>query len=441
MPYDRTNKKLYVDTENNKGISLDNIAACIGDYRVNTEGRRDLGLLAASEKINEYAKYKPFPSSEWGFASDDEYEVARAAGNYGTNYKWTQLSDNKKLFTLTVSKYVPDGTEPRRALDFNGYRHNAKNGLKMKTESPIVASTSMVMLAMNPDEGDNITIREALAALPSVNSYSEFGFLIVNGMSFIVHKAIIGYTIDEFLEYLYVTSLTTQRTMSVASKFNLEPLGYNGQIYAYAKTSDGQHYQMSYPVLKIANGIGTGRALRVNDYNPEMKVGSGYAGSKTYNEWIDSGSTLYYYKNDFLYFNFYISNTGTSAQSSGLLSMVITIDGTRYSTPIFLRNSDQTVHSIAAGSQFGLSAASSEGYLIIDMTGLTTILGGDTSAMEVTFQVYCKDQALIGTDVPISSPMTLKIACNGYEDDNAGTIPRPDLTPTPPEWGELELEV
>ena len=64
MAYDKENRKLYIDTVNGKGISLDEIADCLRDYRFGKIGTtmkgRDLGMLCTSPKITTKCLWRPY---------------------------------------------------------------------------------------------------------------------------------------------------------------------------------------------------------------------------------------------------------------------------------------------------------------------------------------------------------------------------------------------
>ena len=68
MPISADNNRLY--TEDGKGITLDEIAACLRDYRVTALGR-GLGLLATSPNINMSSKHKPVVWPSWTWSRHD----------------------------------------------------------------------------------------------------------------------------------------------------------------------------------------------------------------------------------------------------------------------------------------------------------------------------------------------------------------------------------
>lgn len=143
MPISADNNRLY--TEGGKGIALDEIAACLKDYRVT-----DLGLLATSPNINMSSKHKPVVWPSWTWSRHDHPMHYRGSdGRCGINY-WTinqydvmgglvsddvNVADRPYITDLIKSRtsaqdmsyrFIKGGaSEPARVLDFDGYDHNA----------------------------------------------------------------------------------------------------------------------------------------------------------------------------------------------------------------------------------------------------------------------------------------------------------------------------
>lgn len=110
----------------NVGISPSEVARCIGHNSL------DVGTLCTSDKINMWAKYKPFKSSTKEIVSEND----RATSNYGIAINTFDASSNlgaildaaaQGIFGWSTQK--PDGSpsEPYRLLDFDGYYHYCKN--------------------------------------------------------------------------------------------------------------------------------------------------------------------------------------------------------------------------------------------------------------------------------------------------------------------------
>lgn len=147
MPISADNNRLY--TEDGKGITLDEIAACLKDYCVTALGR-DLGLLATSPNIEMMSKHKPVVWPSWTWSRHDHPMHYRGSdGRCGINY-WTinqydvmgglvsddvNVADRPYITDLIKSRtsaqdmsyrFIKGGaSEPARVLDFDGYDHNA----------------------------------------------------------------------------------------------------------------------------------------------------------------------------------------------------------------------------------------------------------------------------------------------------------------------------
>ena len=107
MPISADNNRLY--TEDGKAISLDEIAACLRDFRVTALGR-DLGMLATSPYINPWAKRKPIDYGDFGIILTDN---DRALVDWGM-----RLVGKYWVYQRPTSKF--------RVLDFDGYNHKAE---------------------------------------------------------------------------------------------------------------------------------------------------------------------------------------------------------------------------------------------------------------------------------------------------------------------------
>lgn len=106
------------------------IATCLEDYRTDQAGRFDLGLLCTSTKINKWSKNKPVNFESWaaltpmqrkGNAQDESegyyWGVKMSAG---TDH-WAAMHD----VDFSYRRPYGGSISPFRALDFDGYDHNA----------------------------------------------------------------------------------------------------------------------------------------------------------------------------------------------------------------------------------------------------------------------------------------------------------------------------
>lgn len=122
MAYDSTNKILSTE---GSGITLWEIAQCLGDYRVNTAGRRDVGILCTSPKINKWAKYKPFECSTFGVAT----EAQRKDASFGITLS-ARTADSQYSDVIRCSFKHDPPVSAFRLLDFDGYNHKAENPMR-----------------------------------------------------------------------------------------------------------------------------------------------------------------------------------------------------------------------------------------------------------------------------------------------------------------------
>lgn len=120
------------------GISLWEIMACLGYYRRDTNGRRNLGMIIKNADVNIWAKNKPFVKVNQSTRYEAATQEERRTANYGLSIPYatspvTLKSNyyNKETDTKVMngwSRQIPRGTaynEPFRVLDFDGYWHGA----------------------------------------------------------------------------------------------------------------------------------------------------------------------------------------------------------------------------------------------------------------------------------------------------------------------------
>lgn len=134
MAYDSINKKLSTE---GGGITLWEVAQCLGDYRVNAAGRRDVGLLCTSPKINKWAKRKPIDYPSLGPLTDEQYRGTTDQHNdnvyfgikISANVTASLTNETAAEIHVATFEYTarPAGgaTSFFRLLDFDGYNHKA----------------------------------------------------------------------------------------------------------------------------------------------------------------------------------------------------------------------------------------------------------------------------------------------------------------------------
>lgn len=198
MPYDSTNKTLYVDKSvtPNKGISLSEIALCLRDGRVNTRGQYDLGMLATSPYINIYSKNKPFVVANGVNLREVQTEEARRLAAYGFHW-WNRGRDSQAPFgtsaTECLNKAIANKgawpynrpTEIFRVQDFDGYKHNAEKPYRFDINSADLGQTNYLRPVFDPG---NANIQIKLTDMPDFEadysgSVEELNIVVIYRLS------------------------------------------------------------------------------------------------------------------------------------------------------------------------------------------------------------------------------------------------------------------
>lgn len=141
MAYDSNNKKLFIDKtdpDNPIGITLQEIARCIGDFRVDTMGHYDMSIFCTPRTdgrklINMWSKNKPVRHPSRSSLTDLDREdvdfgldVSEA---HDTNYEglMNKAVESQCVFGYLLPRGVDDEyEEPFRINDFDGYNHKAE---------------------------------------------------------------------------------------------------------------------------------------------------------------------------------------------------------------------------------------------------------------------------------------------------------------------------
>ena len=182
MPYDKEKKRLYVDRSvtPNKGITPDEVAQCIKDFRKTRFGR-DVGMLCASPNVNMWAKYKPFvrinKTEPYDISTEEEYFDA----NYGLDIPMkTTIAQLKLLYDGELNGWgrkIPSGfayTEPFRLVDFDGYWHEAQCPfVRLSLPSAAVNkwNTSGFKIAIPTAETSEITEAIGMTEIKDIRDY------------------------------------------------------------------------------------------------------------------------------------------------------------------------------------------------------------------------------------------------------------------------------
>lgn len=132
------NKRLYVDTtdpDNPIGISLWEIMKCLGYYKRDEKGGRNIGTIIKNAQINEFSLMKPYRSS----TAEPSLEARQAAKfGWNTNNKTTSETmsafldklkangEGKNYWTYLRPRGLATYNERFRIRDFDGYDKDAK---------------------------------------------------------------------------------------------------------------------------------------------------------------------------------------------------------------------------------------------------------------------------------------------------------------------------
>lgn len=132
MAYDEKGRLILSHDESTATIK-ENIANCLGDFRVSTLGR-DLGILCTSPKVNNKSLMKPYRCSKIAASLEDRRQAKYGWSTHNKSTSETMSSFLDRLKANGVDKdywsyLAPRGgnnNEPFRAWDFDGYDHYAK---------------------------------------------------------------------------------------------------------------------------------------------------------------------------------------------------------------------------------------------------------------------------------------------------------------------------
>lgn len=137
-----------MDPDSGAGLTLSEIKSVLG------ESTLDLGSLCKSVKINPLAKYKPLNINTWQTLT----EAQRKNSEYGIGP--TEYSTNSDTAITKMWGYTKP-TSYFRALDFDGYRHDARFGVA--TQNPtvsLISSGAGLPLVMSPYREGDISLTE-----------------------------------------------------------------------------------------------------------------------------------------------------------------------------------------------------------------------------------------------------------------------------------------
>ena len=147
MPYDKDRKLLYIDRKNGYGITLEEIARCLKDFRRDANKRYDMSIFMDEKtKVNKWSLNKPFRWAKWGYSIDAAGDAEKAAARKAVRQGLTAVAVSKILKSSVgysefesstkddglaeVSEWAYDrptggASSPFRLPDFDGYEHDA----------------------------------------------------------------------------------------------------------------------------------------------------------------------------------------------------------------------------------------------------------------------------------------------------------------------------
>lgn len=345
MAYDSTNKKLYV--AEGSGIAPWEVAQCLSDYRVNSRGQRDVGMLCTSPNINYYNKFKPTCIESYDFQTEDDFKAA----NYGRTWSESEYTHDEHLLISTCGYLAPTGDGwPKRLGDFDGYCHGALDGLALTTKSAGYTPNDLgignqILLKTNEDQGYNITFKDLEAVIGSrgivgFSNMDEYGFEYRCNTGVVVWRIAVG-DYDAMLSRLY-----SEDGVNYPYALANHPKGEGGFVYVYGYSSSKDLRLSLSPLVPITDNRTDDKLGKVNYFSPNMQVGTYLSGFNTQRYWsshslrvggtAESGS-----KTDRLMFAFQIARyraTTTIAQMSifGALTvrMLVTIGDDVYTVPV-----------------------------------------------------------------------------------------------------------
>lgn len=445
MPYDKTNKKLYVDTANNQGLTPWEVAQCIGDYRTNKIGQRDIGMLCTSDNVNIAAKFKPIAVdvslyNPYKVLTEEDFR----RNGWGLLFEGSPYEHDDRLIMHTYSWKKPDGNNVKRLRDFDGYIHNAKLGISFDKTSisynPETVTTYNYGKQATVPEG-SITLEDLLETL--IPDYASYGFEIRCNSGCIVYTQ--AYSTWEAMLTQFQSQGFILNTPALAS----HPNRLGAVAYLYGVDSEHNYKHVITPLVTINDYRANNRSGIANFFTPKMKVGTYRSGFTTQylsetEIVLEIGSTATNGNGDRLMFAFQLKpNSGEGYSPKSVAMKVKGLGGQSITIPIGYNQSKPNEWS--AGSASGLGYADynipsqtasnlGEGYFFVRGTDIRDFIGNNITE-SLTFQVYEAtwtdkgdvSDGNVTLGAALSSPVTLTVRCTESSVDS--TIPFRNLDP------------
>lgn len=295
------NKRLYVDTtdpDNPIGISLWEIMKCLGYYKRDTNGNRNLGMIIVNADINKLSRRKPLQYTDAVIPMDDavisqKYNAGSdLAGNIGGMKSDTVKPTASSLYGLfanqnfNVFNYLRPNGNPYwyRMLDFDGYVHVAKYAITGSVPFTVE------MTVDTPKVGGKVSLHIALGVAESSDIIDSSELLGVMGKyaGLVVRRSNGDTTLNNSYQMMgqdwFVITTSKPITSYTVGKLNQED--DNGLVVVHRP--DSVHYTIDF-LIPSASDL-TNTAAGFDDFvgetvyfNPIMANG--------YIAWLDEGSS------------------------------------------------------------------------------------------------------------------------------------------------------
>lgn len=416
MPYDSENKRLYVDTSvtPNIGISLKNISDCLRDYRRNSKGAIDLGMMCTSPNINMWALYRPY--NDYNNITREATLEDRKNSDYGLIVSSEQDADDSRFYQ---NVYEINVAPPYRLLDFNGYDGLAECGFAIYPVSDNSFPTAQyVDIKMRGSTGSNIAL-EHMADVINFEGYDTFGVELRSESGSIPLWSTDIDSIDTLQNVLASNYAVYLLTMYNA------PKGTNAKLYIYGKSGyvkDAIHE----PITIIDSRTPDSGVYSYHHFAPNMKVGTFASGLKSVNGWNESNGVINIGTNDYFRLGFYLRKESEMVSATRLCLKTV-IGNDLYYIPIYSSKTEQGTIDLDVWQSLGPTSYDGDPVFYCSWADFADLLtrGEET---DVTVQL-CEINTVNKVEYLRSAPIHLTISYTGttiQDELDFPPIPEPD---------------
>lgn len=458
-------KKVTLGSQYNYNVAASEIANLIGVGR-RDDGKLHLADICVGKNINPWAKNKPFISNNPFFNDTTERENARKEQFYGLSINVYDVTDNSYISRLSFSNSLPYNFF-KRIRDFDGYDHNAKSGVQLKSHSTASVSET-ITLETNPDTGSNITMKDLLLHSHAGSGDLSFNPSLLNSFQWVfvdwfgfIHtlSGVMGK--DTLLAYLFGNS--TKITVNLYETFfSATDGGYLNVNYIPPKKKIGSksylslagsesNYSNKMVLLNpISFGFDTLNSVPVfiEGFSPDMIVGTSARGKGYLRNNLYDGVKIKCANDDFLFLGFTITNLENTITSMSNIKVYLFQGGSQLpkSTPLCSYNDGLLDANISLGankpigvskpSDGGLTTGWAKGMLYIRMSNTWSRLVDGAGYFAIVYENTDKlpyTRQLLTPYIRLTFENTNKTVAS-YGDINA-TLP--EVQPTPPNWSDI----